>query len=61
MKVRLYMDVPAYHQPTWCYWATGNPGPVCPEGFKRVMFDVAIPTKDADEIVKASAFIEVAK
>ena len=59
MKVRLYMDVPPYAQPSWIYYAMSNPGPNIAEGFKRVMFDVEIPTKDADEIVKASSTLEV--
>ena len=59
MKVRLYMDVPPYAQPSWMYYAISNPGPNIAEGFKRVMFDVEIPTKDADEIVKASSTLEV--
>lgn len=58
MKVRLYMDVPPYAQPSWIYYAISNPGPNIAEGFKRVMFDVEIPTKDADEIVKASPTLE---
>ena len=59
MKVRLYIDVPPYAQPSWIYYAISNPGPNIAEGFKRVMFDVEIPTKDADEIVKASSTLEV--
>ena len=59
MKVRLYMDVPPYAQPSWIYYAISNPDPNIAEGFKRVMFDVEIPTKDADEIVKASSTLEV--
>ena len=58
MKVRLYIDVPPYAQPSWIYYAISNPGLHVPEGFKRVMFDVEIPTKDADEIVKASPTLE---
>ena len=53
------MDVPPYAQPSWIYYAISNPGPNITEGFKRVMFDVEIPTKDADEIVKASSTLEV--
>ena len=58
MKVRLYMDVPPYAQPSWIYYAISNPKAYVTEGFKRVMFDVEIPTKDADEIVKASPTLE---
>ena len=52
------MDVPPYAQPSWIYYAISNPGTHVAEGFKRVMFDVEIPTKDADEIVKASPTLE---
>lgn len=59
MKIRLYMDVPEYALSSWCYCAMSTiitqPAP----GFKRVMFDVDVPMKDADEIVKVYPTIEV--
>ena len=59
MKVRMYMDVPPYHAPGMHYWAGSAPSSSKAEGFTRIMFDVEIPTKDADEIVKASPVLEV--
>ena len=59
MKIRLYMDVPEYAVDGWCYCAVNKPYGQPAHGFKRVMFDVDVPIKDADEIVKASPSVEV--
>lgn len=59
MKIRLYMDVPEYALSSWCYCAMSAIITQPATGFKRVMFDVYVPTKDADEIVRASPSVEV--